>query len=601
MQPMRLADAPIEVRFDDLTRPDALALRFSGLVEVIEARRTEEVAGALQAAEAASGDGRWVAGFLCYEAAPGLDPALRVRHRAPADPFADLPQVWFAVFERAERASSGPGGPPAPAVPPPPESAWEPSIARERFDRSVEAIREHIRAGDTYQVNYTLRLRAPLESDPAALYRHLCRAQRASYNAYLRTGRYHVLSASPELFFRIDGDRVTTRPMKGTARRGRWVAEDDQAARDLRSSVKDRAENAMIVDLLRNDVGRVARLGSVRVPALFQTERYETVWQLTSTVTARLLPDVGMTDVLRALFPCGSVTGAPKVRTMEIIRELEDSPRGVYTGAIGYLAPPGAPGPRACFNVAIRTVVVDGDSGVAEFGVGGGITYDSTPRGEYGEVTAKARVLSERRPEFALLETLAHDPEGGFRHLEAHLERLRASARYFGFTHDEGAVRDALDKAVVGQAGPSRVRCVLRRDGSVESEAAGLLPNSDTPVRLAVDAIGVDPNDAMLFHKTTVRQRYVQAAVRHPGADDVLLVNRRGDVTESTIANLAVLLDGRWWTPPLSSGLLPGIERAIALAEGRISERALSVEDVRRAEGLALLNSVRGWRPATLV
>ena len=221
MQPMRLADAPIEVRFDDLTRPDALALRFSGLVEVIEARRTEEVAGALQAAEAASGDGRWVAGFLCYEAAPGLDPALRVRHRAPADPFADLPQVWFAVFERAERASSGPGGPPAPAVPPPPESAWEPSIARERFDRSVEAIREHIRAGDTYQVNYTLRLRAPLESDPAALYRHLCRAQRASYSAYLRTGRYHVLSASPELFFRIDGDRVTTRPMKGTARRGR--------------------------------------------------------------------------------------------------------------------------------------------------------------------------------------------------------------------------------------------------------------------------------------------------------------------------------------------------------------------------------------------
>jgi para-aminobenzoate synthetase/4-amino-4-deoxychorismate lyase len=254
--------------------------------------------------------------------------------------------------------------------------------------------------------------------------------------------------------------------------------------------VKDRAENAMIVDLLRNDVGRIARAGSVRVPALFQTERYETVWQMTSTVTARLLPGLGTTDVLRALFPCGSVTGAPKVRTMQIIRDLEDSPRGVYTGAVGYLAPEGAPGPRACFNVAIRTVVVDKDSGVAEYGVGGGITYDSTASGEYDEVAAKARVLSVRRPEFDLLETLAHDPSRGYRHLLGHLERLRASARYFGFTYDEGAVRAALEKAVVGIDGPARVRCVVRRDGSAEAEAAGMPPNAEAPVRLAVDRPG---------------------------------------------------------------------------------------------------------------
>jgi para-aminobenzoate synthetase/4-amino-4-deoxychorismate lyase len=598
MQRMDPPGDDIDVRFDDLTRIQPVALRFSGPLRVIVARRPGEVVAALEKAEAAIDRGLWVAGFIAYEAAPGLDPSLVVRDRDPVDPFADLPLVWLAVFDRAERTT---GGVADAAGEPDGRLRWEPSIARERYDASIEAIREHIRAGDTYQANYTLRLRARLERDPRALYRGLCRAQRASYNGYLRAGRYHVLSASPELFFRIDGDRVTTRPMKGTAPRGRWVAEDDAAARTLRASVKDRAENAMIVDLLRNDLGRIARPGSVRVPALFQTERYETVWQMTSTVTARLLPGLRTTDVLRALFPCGSVTGAPKVRTMQIIRDLEDSPRGLYTGAIGYLAPAGAPGPRACFNVAIRTVVVDAETGVAEYGVGGGITYDSTARGEYDEVTAKTRVLSERRPDFDLLETLAYERARGFRHLEAHLERLRASARYFGFTYDEGAVREVLEKAVVGLDGALRVRCVARRDGSAEAEAAPLPPGPDAPVRLALDHPTIDPGNALLFHKTTVRERCVDAVVRHPGADDVLLVNRSGDVTESTIANVAVRLDGRWWTPPLSSGLLPGIERAAALTAGRLAERVISVEDVRRAGDLALLNSVRGWRRATLV
>jgi para-aminobenzoate synthetase/4-amino-4-deoxychorismate lyase len=600
MQPMHTPAEDLEVRFDDLTRTDPVTLRFLDPCGIVVAHTPNEVAGAMDAAQAACANGRWAAGFLAYESAPGLDPALRVRRRDPADAFAELPLVWFAIFERAERTTGEVDAAPD-ATDSGPEAVWESSVARDRYDRTIETIRGHIRAGDTYQVNYTLRLRAKLESDPRDLYRHLCRAQRAPYNAYLRAGRYHVLSASPELFFRIDGDRITTRPMKGTARRGRWVAEDDAAARDLRASTKDRAENAMIVDLLRNDVGRIARAGSVRVPALFQTERYETVWQMTSTVTARLQPELSATDALRALFPCGSVTGAPKVRTMEIIRDLEDSPRGVYTGAIGFLAPPGAPGPRACFNVAIRTVVVDDQTRTAEYGVGGGITFDSTARGEYDEVLAKARILSERRPEFGLLETLALDPERGFRHLEAHLDRLRSSARYFGFTYDEGGVRDALAKAIVEVDGPARVRCVIQRDGSVDAEASALAHNPRAPVRLALDEPAVDPRDPFLFHKTTIRRRYADAAERHPDADDVLLVNLGGEVTESTIANVAVLVDGRWWTPPLAAGLLPGIERAEALAAGRVAERPLRVADVRRAASIALLNSVRGWRAASLV
>jgi para-aminobenzoate synthetase/4-amino-4-deoxychorismate lyase len=600
MRPMRAPDEHLRVRFDDLTRTTKQALRFLEPVGVVEARTADEVAGALDALDAACRAGRWAAGYVAYEAAPGLDPALGVRGRAPGDPFAGMPLVWFGIFDRVERHTDGADAGPDSADPPP-EIEWEPSVPRDRYDRTIEAIREHIRAGDTYQVNYTLRLRGSLRTDPEALYRHLYRAQRAPYNAYLRAGRYHVLSASPELFFRIDGDRITTRPMKGTAPRGRWVAEDDTAARDLRASTKDRAENAMIVDLLRNDVGRIARPGSVRVPALFQTERYETVWQMTSTVTARLLPDVSATDALRALFPCGSVTGAPKVRTMELIRNLEDSPRGVYTGAIGFLAPHGAPGPRACFNVAIRTVVVDDETRTAEYGVGGGITWDSTARGEYEEVLAKARVLTERRPEFGLLETLAHVPDTGFRHLEAHLDRLRSSARYFGFTYDEGAVRDALAKAVVEVDGPARVRCVIHRAGSANAHASPLHPDPGAPVRLAIDEPTVDPRDPFLFHKTTTRQRYTDAAARHPDADDVLLVNLRGEVTESTIANVAVLLDGRWWTPPRDAGLLPGIGRAAALESGRIAERSLSVADVRRAASIVLLSSVRGRRPASLV
>ena len=588
----------IEARFDDLVAGAERAFRLAEPVGVIEARRPSEVAGAIDAAGSAAARGLWAAGFVAYEAAPGLDPELSVHVRAPDDPFAELPLAWFALFERKEDLPplepgrldpSGSAG-----------SPWRPSVDRATYDAAVERIRELIAAGHTYQVNHTIRLRAMIQGDERGFYRDLCLAQRGGYAAFLDLGRYRVLSASPELFFRIDGERITTRPMKGTAPRGRWLAEDEEIAARLVASSKDRAENAMIVDLLRNDLGRICRTGSVEVERMLEAERFETVWQLTSTIEGDLRPEITLLDTFRALFPSGSVTGAPKVRTTRIIADLEDSARGPYCGAIGYLAPPGSGEPRASFNVAIRTVVLDAQTRTAEYGVGGGITHDSSASGEYEEIVAKARVLTDVRPAFELFESLAHVPAEGFRHLDEHLERLAGSAGYFGFRFEPEAAAAALKRAVAEVTGPSVVRLTLARDGGLSTDVRDL-PPADDAVRVALDDEPVDPSDVWLFHKTTRRAPYERRRERRPDVDDVLLVNDRGEVTESTIANLAVRLDGVWVTPPVDAGLLPGTYRNVLLREGRMTERPVTVDELRGARELALVSSVRGWRPAALV
>ena len=589
----------IEARFDDLTR-NGTSFRLVEPVGVFEATRADEVAGVLDAAEGAVSRGLWVAGFVAYEAAPGFDPALQVRERAAGDPFGRLPLAWFAMFERREEtALPEPQSDPEPTRP----GSWRPSVGRNDYDRAIAAIHERIAAGDTYQVNHTLRLRSQVQGDDRGLYRDLCFAQRGAYAGYLNLGRYRVLSASPELFFHRDGDILTTRPMKGTAPRGRWPEEDEAIADALRGSVKDRAENAMIVDLLRNDLGRVARPGSVAWSDVFDLERYETVWQLTSTVSAEVRPGVGLTDAFRGLFPCGSVTGAPKVETMQIIAQLEDSPRGVYCGAVGYLAPEGSGAPAARFNVAIRTVVVDAETGAAEYGVGGGITWDSRAGTEYEEVVAKAKVLTARRPRFDLAETIRFDPrQGGFVHLDLHIARLSGSAGYFGFAFDERMVREALSRATADLGDrPARVRVSLDRKG-IPTVGIGPLPPASAPVRVALDVDApVDPADPMLFHKTTLRRRYEEASARHPDADEVLMTNIRGELTESTIANVAVLRDGTWLTPPLDCGLLPGVGREVALAEGDLREEVIRVEDLDTVEALELVSAVRGRRRVELM
>ena len=560
---------------------------FRGRRSMLRADRLNDVLPVLRAVDRAAAGGLHAAGFVAYEAAPAFDPAFTTH---PPDP--RLPLAWFALYESRDdvRPAFAAAGGRAEI------GAWRMDVSRAGYLARVERIRGLIAAGDTYQTNLTVRLRAPFSGDPVALYERLCLAQRSDFCAFLDVGGGRtIVSASPELFFRARGRELELRPMKGTRPRGRWPAEDRALAAELAGSAKDRAENLMIVDLLRNDAGRVAEFGSVRVERLFEVERYETVHQMTSTLRARLRPDADLADVFRALFPCGSVTGAPKVRTMEIIRELETGPRGVYCGAIGFVSPG-----EAVFSVGIRTLLLDAAAGQAELGVGSGITYDSDPAAEYRECRAKAAFVRRAPVDFRLLETMLWEPDAGWFLLDAHLARLAASAGYFGFAFDAEDAGLRLDEAARGfGAGPMRVRLLLDRDGRIGIESAPHVPSRE-PARVAVAAEPVDSADPLLYHKTTHRAEYERRAAAHPHADDVLLVNERGELTESTIANLVVRLDGALWTPPLESGLLPGVMRADLLARGEVRERVIRPADLRRAEEVWLVNSVRKWRRAVV-
>ncbi len=577
--------AAVAARFDDF-RGSLVPLRLVDPYGVWVAHQLDDVSDVIRRAESEARAGRWVAGFVSYEAAPAFDRRLAVRPVSPG-----LPPAWFAGFRDAISEPAAPGG--EYRVGP-----WRPEVSEARYGRHVDTIREFIRIGDTYQANYTFRLRGRVSGDLRSLYTDLLGAQGGGYHAFLETGKHTVVSASPELFFRWDGRRIESRPMKGTMARGRWEQEDSRFRERLLASGKDRAENVMIVDLLRNDLGRVARFGSVQVERLFELERFETVWQMTSTVAAETRPGVGLFDIFAAMFPCGSVTGAPKVRTMEILESLEASPRGVYCGAIGLLAPPGSGRSRAEFSVAIRTLVADTRSGEAEYGVGGGVVYESTAAREYEEAMVKARVLSRRRTPVTLLETMRWEPGRGVWLRDRHLNRLRSSARYLGVILREVEISDLLD----GLSGdePLRVRLLVSGDGSASIDISPLATGS-LVVGLAIDDRPIDRTDYLRYHKTTRREAYEQAAARHPAADDVVLVNELGEAVETTIANLVVRRDGAWVTPPIDSGCLPGAYREELIDRGTLRERSVSVADLMVADEVAVINSVRGWRTANIV
>lgn len=564
---------------------DGRSFLFDGCVEEISAREYHEVIPAVRRVEVAVKQGFHAAGFISYEAAPGFDANLRVKSGS------DFPLLWFGIFKERHEISAG-------------EffregdfelSDWQPSIDEAQYQNAVEKIRELIAAGDTYQVNFTFRLRAKFRGEAFALYHQLCRSQRAGYCAYISFGNYRIISTSPELFFHWKDGLLTTRPMKGTHRRGRTTAEDAHFAEQLQTSMKERAENVMIVDLLRNDMGRISE--HVSVPKLFEIERYPTVLQMTSTITSRLLPNVGFTEILQALFPSGSVTGAPKISTMQIISQLEDSPRQIYTGAIGFLSP----GPEAMFNVAIRTLLIEAATELVEVGVGSGITYSSSPKAEYEECLLKAKFIEHPQPEFALLETILYESRSGYFLLDRHLARLEDSAVYFGFRFDKEKINDALHEAVTSMGeGNYKVRLMLHRDGQVIVEKKGLQDESCT-TRVAIAKEPVNSNDVFLFHKTTNREVYTSRAASRPDCDDVFLVNEKGELTESTIANLVVRIDGKDYTPPVSCGLLAGTFRAELLAQGKITERILYPADLQKAEAIFLINSVRRWIAVELI
>lgn len=573
---------------------DTASYAFSELLEEVAARTPEEVLPALRRVEEAVSRGLHAAGFISYEAAAGLAPGLSVHPPCP------LPLLWFGIFRQRlalPRPESGESPPDSYGT-----SGWHLSLPFEEYRAAVGTIREYIAGGDTYQVNLTLRRRFRLQGSPLGFYRDLCRAQSAPFCAFIDIGPFQIVSASPELFFRLKGGTLTARPMKGTARRGRWHAEDEEAKRSLRESAKERAENLMIVDLLRNDMGMVSETGSVRVESLFDVETLETVHQMTSTITSRLKTGVGIPELFRALFPCGSVTGAPKRRTMEIIRELEDCPRGPYTGCIGYISPSEkANSYEAVFSVAIRTAVIDGATGEGEMGVGSGITWDSIAEAEYEECQAKGRFARRKVPEFQLIESLLHEEGTGYFLLERHLERLCRSAAYFAFTLDPDGARQRLAEFAAPLTGSRKVRLLLSREGGITLEAAPISAQSGGRPGIAFAGTRVDSADPFLYHKTTNRPLYTAELARRPDLADVIFLNERGEVTEGANSNIVVRLHGMLVTPPTACGLLPGTFREELLEKGTITERVITKEELERAEEIYLVNSVRRWRRVKLV
>ena len=588
------------VLLDDSLTPGGRSLLYTGAERIVAAYTPDEVEQALEQVEAGLARGLHAAGFFAYELGYCLEPKLR--HLIPDGRRAPL--FWLGLF-RAPLPLDDPG-----------TRAWLGTHAagqatisdltlswtRDDYDRAFAKVRGYIAAGDVYQINLTLKYRFTFASDPVALYAALRRTQRVAYGALIHTGELDVLSLSPELFFRRDGKHISARPMKGTAQRGRTPREDARLKTWLAVDEKQRAENLMIVDLLRNDLGRVAKIGSVEVTDLFTVETYRSVHQMTSGITAELRSDMGLKDLLRALFPCGSVTGAPKVHAMEIIRELEGEPRGVYTGAIGHIAPSG----DAQFNVAIRTVVLAGAKG--EMGIGSGIVADSKAESEFDECLLKAHFLTKLDAPFELIETLRFEHAQGFHLLERHLARLQSSAAHFGYPFSRDAVLAALDAEAARVETPvALVRLLLAEDGAITVTSSAItLPTKDTVWRFVISERRLDEKDTFFYHKTTRRQFYeheMEGQKALNACDEVVFLNSKGELTEGTRTTLFVELDGRLFTPALACGLLPGTlrEELLDLPRAAASEAILTPQDLLAADRIYLGNSVRGLVRAELI
>ncbi|NIO16916.1 MAG: aminodeoxychorismate synthase component I [Deltaproteobacteria bacterium] len=561
---------------------------FSGAVDEFAGYELDEVGAVIDRVLGATRDGLFAAGFISYEASPAFDPAMPVKESH------GFPKIWFRTFETMVPGAAPHNGEGSFFI-----SKFHPEVPAGQYMKKVSRIREYLRQGEAYQVNFTYRLLARFAGCEMSLFNRLLCAESPPYAAYIDCGRYQILSFSPELFFHRVGASIRTRPMKGTMPRDEDEQRDRKNFDALKNSPKEISENLMIVDLLRNDLGRISMAGSVAAPSLFTVEKYRTVYQMTSEIRSTLREDICLNGVLGSLFPCGSVTGAPKIRSMEIIKELETSPRNIYTGSIGYLTPGG----EAAFNVAIRTAVIDREKKTLRYGTGGGIVYDSTPEDEYEESRTKSIFIRSVGPAFKLIETILYERKGGFFLLSEHLARLERSAEYFGFPCDRSEILEKMDRAVKREGLPRlKVRVLLGPDGETEVKGTGLPPSDRvTTRRLKVYREPVDKDDEFRYHKTTVRGLFERALRDHPEVDDLIFLNGEGEVTETSIANIVALKDGRYLTPPVSSGLLPGTFREKLLREGVIEERVLTPGDLARADRIYLVNSVKKWECAEIV
>nr|WP_243296336.1 aminodeoxychorismate synthase component I [Bacillus litorisediminis] len=558
-------------------------LTFSTPLKMIIANTIEEVLPSFRLVQEAVDQGFYAAGFLSYESAPAFDSAFKVRNGHK------MPLIWFGIFQEPQmRTLSGTASYSL--------SEWNPNVSIDEYHQAIASIKQSIESGDTYQTNYTIRLHSQFEGDALSLFQKMKKAQSSNYCAFIHTGDHTILSASPELFFHLEGNKITTRPMKGTIKRGKSFEEDLANASWLYHSEKNRAENVMIVDLLRNDLGMIAEPGSVNVTKLFEIETYPTVHQMTSTITANIPSHTQMVDIFKALFPCGSITGAPKIKTMDIIADIETTPRNVYCGAIGYISP----NKEAIFSVPIRTVVIEQESGQATYGVGGGITWDSTTQGEYHEILAKSKILEEDRPEFQLLESILLN-EGDYFLFENHLNRLKKSARYFGFTFNEFEIKQILaDFANQNNQGPFKVRFLLDKNGGTKLEGQPIQLFVG-PIKAALAKEPVERNHVFLYHKTTNREIYSKFQKVYRQVSDVLLWNEDRELTEFTNGNVVLDIDGQLWTPPITSGLLAGTFRQALIDEGVIQERILLLSDLKKCSKIWFINSVRKWVEVELV
>ncbi|MBA3667293.1 MAG: aminodeoxychorismate synthase component I [Sphingomonas sp.] len=578
------------ILFDDARDGGTAPRLYRAPVRTVVAWELGEVAGAMDEIRAAVAAGAHAAGYLAFEAGYAFDPKL-----APNARKAEGPLLNFGLFDRY-------GTPDLDSVLPPPEGAYvgpiHPRMSRLDYEAAAGQVREHLFAGDYYQANLTFGCDVAVAGDPLALYARLKRSSKAGWGGVLVAEDRALVSLSPEQFFTIRDGVIETKPMKGTAPRRADPAADRAEASALMADEKQCAENLMIVDLMRNDLARVSETGSVAVPELFVVETYPTLHQLVSRITARLRSGVDAIEVLRTIFPCGSVTGAPKVAAIEALRRLEPEPRGAYTGSMGWIEPPNENGSGdAAFNVMIRTLEWPAGATHARLGLGSGLVVDSLASDEWAECLLKGDFVRREAQQFDLIETMRFDPSAGIAELDRHLDRMGASATDLDFRFDRHAARNELQAATFGRKERAMVRLLLSRTGAMAIQVKPFDDPPKAPVRVALRPLPVDSADFRLRHKTSDR-RFYDRARQEDGAYETIFVDPDGQVTEGSRTSIFVERGDKLLTPMLSRGLIPGILRAKLIDEGRAEEAELTPGDLK--DGFFIGNIVRGLISARL-